>query len=174
MGRYLAQALLHSMVAALAVEALAMMWREETPARRIRRRLLALGAPLLPLFDLVPPRREEWFEERFALLSGRHWSELSVLGVQPWALFVGALATLGAALFIVDVADLVRDRRIQLAPHAEAKLAPLVAELSAALGLPPPPGLLAQSEGAIVLCRGGALVVSQRAVDLLDEQELRG
>lgn len=110
MGRYLGQALIDSLVAALAFEALALLWREDAPARRIRLRLLALGAPLLPLFDLLPVRRQEWFEERFALLSGRHWAELTLLGVQPYLLFIGGLSALGVALLVADV---VRFRRVR-------------------------------------------------------------
>ena len=173
MDRYLGQALVHSVVAALAVEALALMWREQAPARRIRLRLLALAAPLLPLFDLLPLRRQEWFEERFALLSGRHWAELVVAGVQPYAVFLAGASALGAALFLADLAEMIRHRRVAAAPHGDLRLAGLVDELAARLGMSAPAVLLAERVGPALFCRGRTVVVSRRALDLLDEQELR-
>jgi Zn-dependent protease with chaperone function len=141
-GRWLGQALVHAMVAAVVVEALALMWRDDEPQRRIRLRLVAVSASFLPLFDLLAPvRRQEWFEERWALLSGRHWAELTVAGVGMYSIFLALFCGLGLALFVVDLARM-----------SSSPIAP---------------------DAPYLLCRKGSVVVSARARELLDEEELR-
>lgn len=130
------------MVAAMVVETLALMWRDDEPQRRIRLRLVALSASFLPALDLIAPvRRQEWFEERWALLSGRHWAELTIAGVGTYSIFLVAFCAAGVALFVLDLIRIVRS---------------------------PPMDEMAP----VILCRRGEVVVTARARELLDAEEL--
>lgn len=183
-ARALGQAIVHALVAALVVEALLRAWRVAEPGARRRLRLLVLALPLVavPGLDLLAPlRREEWFEERWALLSGRHWAELTMGGVGMYSLFLGALSTLGIGLFLADFIPFLRHRlRSREAAHRPSVGDPRVEEamagLPAALGVPAPRLVVLPEESPVLLCRGvrrPELVISRGAIDQLDPQELR-
>src|SRR5512137_1919172 len=83
------QAIFHTLVAALVVEALVRLWGVRQPEQRTGFRLLALGWPLLvvpALFLAFPGREEEGFRDARAIFAGRHWNELAFLemGLYDW------------------------------------------------------------------------------------------
>ena len=180
-AHYLGQAIVHALVAALVVELLIRAWKVEEPAFRQRLRLLIVATPLfaLPLLELWPVRREEWFEERWALLSDRHWAELTIFGVATGSLFLGALAALGLAFFLADLVPFLRHRllrRPQQTHGADAGFADEVARLSQILGVPAPRLRVLEREQPALLCRGvraPELVISRGALLLLDPAELK-
>jgi Zn-dependent protease with chaperone function len=181
----LAQAILHALVASLLVEALVRSWRVREPGQRMSLRLLALGHPLFvfpALVILFPARGGDPFREHLALFAGRSWAELSLLGVPLLELWVGVLAALGAALFLLDAWPLLRRRRrpplvAEAADPADgARLARALPEVAARLGLATPAVLHLHRDGAILFCTGvrrPAVVISSGTLALLDDEELR-
>ena len=202
MARYLGQALIDALVAAVVVELLIRAWREAAPGARIRLRRLVLALALLavPLLDrLLPQRREEWFEERVALLTTRHWAELTVGGVGLPLLFLGALSAGGLALFLADLIPFLRQLRSgegaasrsmvasltgaaaadsgQAASPDGARVQRELARLCSQSGRAAPRLTLSDERAPILLCRGvraPEILVSRGALALLDDAELRG
>jgi Zn-dependent protease with chaperone function len=200
--RYLGQAIVDALVAAVVVELLIRAWREVVPGQRIRLRqlVLALALVAVPLLDrLLPQRREEWFEERVALLTTRHWAELTVGGVGLSALFLGALGLVGTALFLADLLPFLRALRFgrgatsvpmgvprteaspegpgrEQGPDAARVQAELL-RLCATSRCAAPRLTLSDERAPVLLCRGvrhPEIVVSRGALALLDDAELRG
>ncbi len=177
MGEYVAESLLHALVAALVVEGLLRVWRLDDPAERLRYRLLVLIAPLvLPLaFALAAPGRATGaFADTRALFALSHWSGVRLAGVQIDRVAVWLGAALGVVLFLRDLAPVVRGgRRRMQAGGGEAceTVAPEVSELAALMGLPRPPAIRCVPSGAPVLFAAGfarpALVVSTGALSRL-------
>jgi hypothetical protein len=179
-----AQAIFHTLVASLFVEALVRSWRVTEPRQRMALRLVALGYPLFvipALLSLFPFRFDEPFVDGPAILVGRRWSEVRLLGVPVFDLWLAAFATLGGLLFLMDVLPLVRGRRrprpepVPPDPAAGEALAEVPA-LARALGIPPPPVLFLDRDTPVLFCTGvrrHAIVVSRGAVKLLDRDELR-
>lgn len=179
----LAQFIVHSLVAALFVEALVRTWRVRHPAQRMALRFLALGYPLAlfpALVLLFPARLDVAFREE-ALLSGHRWHDVAFLGLDPYVLFVGGLAGLGALLFLADLGSLLsalRRGRPRDAPPDAASAAALQAAGGALRGLPggPPPVAFLDRDGAALFCAGvrhPRIYVSRGAIALLDGEELR-
>lgn len=178
----LAQGLFHSLVASLFIEALARSWAVRHPAQKMALRLLALAYPLLvfpALLLLFPQRGDEAFRAA-ALLSGRRWADLAILGLDLQRIFLFSMAGLGLLLLAIDLVALARMlRRGRPAPaqpgpaHAaalQAALAPLLrpGREPALLYLDRPlPGLFCAG------VRRPALYVTRGALDLLDPGELR-
>src|SRR5512139_573541 len=142
-----AQAIFHTLVASLFVEALVRSWRVSEPRQRMALRLVALGYPLVvvpSLLSLFPFRLEEPFHDGLAILVARRWSEVRLLGVGLFEAWLAAFSALGALLFLMDLLPLVRGRRKPRPEPAEpdaasaAALAELPA-LAAALGVRTPP-----------------------------------
>jgi branched-subunit amino acid ABC-type transport system permease component len=109
----LAQAIFHTLVASLLVEALVRSWRVTHPGQRMALRLTALGYPLVlfpALLLLFPDRAGEAFQERWALFVGRRWGDLRFLGADLFSIWLAIFAGLGALLFLMDLAPLVRTR----------------------------------------------------------------
>jgi Zn-dependent protease with chaperone function len=179
-----AQAIFHTLVASLFMEALVRSWRVAEPLQRMALRLVALGYPLVvipALLSLFPFRLEEPFHDGTALLVARRWSEVRLAGLPLFDLWLGGFATVGALLFVMDVLPLLRGRRRPRPeaapgdPDAAAVAAELPA-LAAALGIAPPPIEFLARDAPVLFCTGvrrHAIVVSRGAVRLLDRDELR-
>jgi Zn-dependent protease with chaperone function len=179
-----AQAIFHTLVASLYVEALVRSWRVREPRQRMALRLLALGYPLAlfpALLLLFPVRADEAFHDGPALLVTARWAEVRVLGVDPFAWGLAALVAVGAALFTMDLLPLLlarrRPRPEPAVPDAESAAALAdVPALARALGTRPPPVVFLDRDQPILFCTGvrrHAIVVSRGAVRLLDREELR-
>jgi Zn-dependent protease with chaperone function len=181
----LAQAIFHTLVASLFVEALVRSWRVTHPGQRMALRLTALGYPLVlfpALLLLFPDRAGEAFQERWALFVGRRWEDLRFLGADLFSIWLAIFAGLGALLFLMDLLPLLRGRRRpRIAAHAvdspaaRAAAAELPA-LAAVLVVPPPPVLFLERDAPILFCTGvrrPAIVLSRGTVALLDHEELR-
>lgn len=179
-----AQAIFHTLVASLFVEALVRSWRVTEPRQRMALRLVALGYPLVvvpALLSLFPFRLDEPFHDGPALLVGERWTEVRLLGVPLFDAWLAAFAGLGAALFLMDLLPLLRGRRRpRLAPAApdprSAAALAVVPELAAALGVPAPPVEFLDRDAPVLFCTGvrrHAIVVSRGALRLLDADELR-
>jgi hypothetical protein len=179
-----AQAIFHTLVASLFLEALVRSWRVTEPRQRMALRLVALGYPLVvvPAFvGLFPFRLEEPFHDETAVLVARRWSEVHFLGVGLFDAWLAAFAGLGALLFLMDLLPLVRGRRrprpAPAAPDpASAEALAEVPALAAALGIRPPPIVFLDRDPPVLFCTGvraPAVVVSRGAIRLLDREELR-
>jgi Zn-dependent protease with chaperone function len=166
------------------VEALVRSWRVTEPRQRMALRLVALGYPLVvvpALLSLFPFRLEEPFHDGPAILVGRRWAEVRLLGVPLFDAWLTGFAVLGALLFVMDVLPLLRGRRrprpqaVPPDPGSAEALAEVPA-LAAALGVRPPPIEFLDRDAPVLFCTGirrHAIVVSRGAVRLLDPQELR-
>lgn len=184
----LAQAIFHTLVAALFVEALVRSWRVNDPGQRIALRLTALGYPLVvfpALVALFPLRAEERFREGLALFSGRRWQDVTVLGHGLFDLFVWGLAGLGTTLLLMDLLPLLwrrgaprpQRRRVTPDPRSAAALEAALPDLAARAGLPMPEIHFVDGDGPAIFCTGvraPAIVISRGALRLLDPDELRG
>jgi Zn-dependent protease with chaperone function len=179
-----AQAILHTLVASLFVEALVRSWRVRAPRQRMALRLVGLGYPLL-VFPAVaavfPFRGGDDFRDAWALFSGRRWDDLHFLGVGLVGWWVAAFAAAGAALFLLDLVPLLAARRRPPPAPSEpdpgsASALEEVPRLAAALGIAAPPVVFLDRDQPVLFCTGvrrHAIVVSRGAVRLLDREELR-
>ena len=179
-----AQAIFHTVVASLYVEALVRSWRVREPRQRMALRLVALGYPLLlfpALVLLFPARAEDAFGDGPALLVARRWSEVRLLGVGLFEVGLAAFAALGAILFLMDLVPLLQARRrprpepARPDPKSSAALAEVPA-LAKALGIASPPVVFLDRDQPVLFCTGvrrHSVVVSRGAVRLLDAEELR-
>jgi Zn-dependent protease with chaperone function len=179
------QAIFHTLVAALVVEALVRLWKVRQPEQRTAFRLLGLGWPLLgvPLLFLAFPGREaEAFRDGRALFAGRHWDDVAFLGIGLYAWWVAAMAAAGLALFLLDLVPWIRARGaesppwVKSAPGAErAEVA--LSRAADALRMPAPPLSFVAEGPPLLFCTGTrrpAVVISRAAVDMLDDDELTG
>ena len=179
-----AQAILHTLVASLFVEALVRSWRVKAPRQRMALRLVGLAYPLVVFPTLAvafPFRLEDEFRETWALFSGSRWDDLRLLGAGLVGWWVAALAAAGLALFLLDLVPLLAARRrprlVGSPPGAEAAAALAeVPRLAALLGVAPPPVVFLDRDQPVLFCTGvrrHTIVVSRGAVRLLDQDELR-
>lgn len=179
------QAIFHTLVAALVVEALVRLWKVRQPEQRTAFRLLGLGWPLLgvPLLFLAFPAREaEAFRDGRALFAGRHWDDLAFLGIGLYGWWIAAMAGAGLALFLLDLVPWMRARGAESPPwtrnaagaeRAEAALA----KAAAALQMQAPPLSFVAEGPPLLFCTGTrhpSVVISRSAVDMLDADELTG
>jgi Zn-dependent protease with chaperone function len=181
----IAQATFHTLVASLFVEALVRSWRVVHPGQRIALRLTALGYPLVAfpaLLALFPVRRDEGFRDDVALLAGRRWNDVQLLGIGLFDVFVVALVLLGASLVLMDLVPFVRRLRRQRLPTAPLDAAsaaivePPLRDVVARAGLRPPQVRFVDREAAFLFCTGvlhPTIVISRGALRLLDPAELR-
>ena len=178
------QAIFHTIVAALAVEALVRLWAVREPGQRLALRALVLAWPLLGLPLLAafaPGRSDEAFRDGPALFAGRRWDELQLAGVGLFHWWVGLHAGLGLALFLMDFLPLVIRRRRLPRPDPPASpegraVAAALEEVAGRMGLPVPPLVFLEGAGPVLFCAGAwrpALVTSRAAAALLDPKELR-
>jgi Zn-dependent protease with chaperone function len=179
-----AQAIFHTLVASLFVEALVRSWRVSEPRQRMALRLVALGYPLVvvpALQSLFPFRLEEPFHDGPALFVSRRWAEVRVLGVGLFDAWLALFAALGTLLFLMDLLPLLRGLRkprpvpAEPDPASAAALAEVPA-LATALGVRAPPLVFLDKDAPVLFCTGvrrHTIVVSRGAVRLLDAEELR-
>jgi Zn-dependent protease with chaperone function len=177
-----AQAIFHSFIAALTVEALLRLWGVDDGPTRYAFRLLSLLLPLvaIPLFHLLAPERtSELFREQLALFAGRRWADVRLFGVDLYRAWLVVFAGLGVLLFLRDLVPVLRD--LGGRPRAEARVAPdlrvsrLVLELAAKIGVVPPPVVMVDRRTPVLLCSGALaprLVVSAATLEHLDDEEL--
>jgi Zn-dependent protease with chaperone function len=180
-----AQAIFHALAAALFVEALVRSWGVREPRQRMALRAVALAYPvaLFPaLLAAFPFRGGEEFGDAWALLSGRRWGDLRLLGVPLLHWWVGAFAAAGTALFLLDLVPLLLARRrpapVATPPGREsaAALAEELPRLAAAFRLKVPPVVFLDRDAPVLFCTGvrrHAIVISRGALRLLDRDELR-
>lgn len=180
-----AQAIFHTLVASLFVEALVRGWRVVEPRQRMALRSLALGYPLVlfPLLVLAfPERGGDEFLDAWALFAGRRWDEVRFLGAGLLHWWLGAFAAAGTALFLLDLLPLLASRRrprpVSVEPDAESASAigEELPRLAASLGIRAPPVIFLDRDQPVLFCTGvrrHAIVVSRGAVRLLDREELR-
>ena len=179
----IAQAILHTLVASLVVEALVRTWRVREPGQRIALRLVALGYPLLlfPLLVALPVRADDAFRDGVALFDGRRWDSVTVGGVGLFGVWLVAFAGAGVVLFAMDLLPLLtrrRPRRLGAAPDADSARAldDALPPLAAALGVKRPPVVFLPLDAPVLFCTGfrrSSIVVSRGALRLLDPAELR-
>jgi Zn-dependent protease with chaperone function len=181
----LSQAIFHTLVASLFVEALVRSWRVRDPGQRIALRLTALGYPLVlfpALVLLFPLRADEGFRQGLALFAGRRWADLRLLGVDLFSLFTFGLAAAGAALLAMDLVPFLLRRRspgpapAPPDPASAAALDAALPPLAARLGLATPPVVFLDRDAPVLFCTGvrrPGIVVSRGALRLLDAGELR-
>lgn len=180
----LAQAILHTLVASIVIEALVRSWRVAEPGQRMVLRALALVHPLLVLpayFALFPVRREEAFRAGVALYQGSAWGSVRLLGVGLDVAALALFAALGLALFLMDLVPLLRGgRRPRPAPDpidpaSAAALEAALGPVAARAGLAPAVIFLARDAPVLFVTgvRAPALVVSRGTIRLLDAEELR-
>jgi len=180
------QSILHTLVAALVIEALVRLWRVRQPEQRTGFRLLALAWPLLvvpALFFGFPERSDEAFQDARALFAARRWDELTLLGAGLDAWWLAGMVLLGVALFLMDLVPLLRSRAplpppfpLEAAAGAPARAREALAEAALALSLRAPPLAFVPEGPPLFYCTGArrpTVVVSRQAVDLLDPAELR-
>jgi Zn-dependent protease with chaperone function len=179
------QAIFHTLVAALVIEALVRLWGVREPQQRTGFRLLALAWPMLAvpaLFLLFPDREGEAFRDARSLFAGRHWNDLSFLGLGLYAWWIAGMAAMGLALFLLDLVPWLRARSAEpppwLARSAEGERAgEALGRAAASLGMPPPPLVFVPDGPPVLYCTGTrhpSVVISRAAVDLLDSAELTG
>ncbi len=180
----LAQAIFHTLVASLFVEALVRSWRVREPLQRMALRLVGLGYPLVlfpALVVLFPGRAEEEFREG-ALFAGRHWDEVRVLGVSLFSGWLATFAALGTTLFLLDLLPLVaalrrpRPAASEPDPESAAALGEELPRVAAGLRVRAPPLVFLDRDAPVLFCTGvrrHAVVISRGAVRLLDREELR-
>jgi Zn-dependent protease with chaperone function len=178
---FVGQAILQTLVAGLVVEALLRVWRIAEPGARLAFRLLVLLVPfvVLPaLLLLAPWRASDVFTEQHALFFGGHWAAVRLAGVGLDRLGEGALAVLGAALYLVDLIPFLADRASLGEGHrlleSPRPLEEQVRQIAEAMRVRPPRAIVADWPFPLLFCSGlrPALVVSRATLDALDEDEL--
>lgn len=180
---FVAQSMLHALVAGLMVEALLLAWRVENGAWRLRFRLLALAEPILvlPLFFLVAWRGDASFIAGAALFATERWNLLQIGGVPFGSIVLLGAAAAGAGLFLRDAAPPLLDL-LRTAPGRDWTPAPVPAGLIAlvqshaqALGIASPDVRVLRLRTPVLLCEQAsrpALVVSTGTLDRLDPDAL--
>ena len=177
------QAIFHTLVAALVVEALVRLWGVRHPEQRTGFRLLALGWPLLvvpALFLVFPGREEESFRDARAIFAGRHWDDLAFLGTGLYGWWIGCMSAAGLGLFLLDLVPWMRARNVRPPPWipgapGSRPAEEALARAAAALGMEPPELAWVEGGPPMLFCTGTRrprVVISSSAVDLLDRDEL--
>lgn len=183
---FLAQSILHGLLAAVFVETLLGRWRIEDAVWRLRFRLVALALPVAasPLLVLALPFREgASFAVGWALFAGERWNQIRVCGTGLGDLVLLCSAGLGSALFLRDalppLLDGLRGSRAlpdEVRWHGSvAALRPVVEAQARALGIAVPGIRVVQASTPILLCEGfrrSVVVVSPVTLDRLRGAEL--
>jgi Zn-dependent protease with chaperone function len=175
---FVAQSMLHALVAGLVVEAFLAAWRVDDGAWRLRFRLLALAEPVLvlPLLFLVPGRLDPSFAATWAVFASDRWNALAAGGTAVGPLVLVLTAGLGAALFLRDAAPPLLDHlrggrdRAGLAAPVPPAIEASVAAHARSLGVRPPIVRFLRLRTPVLLCEDATsptLVVSTGAVNRL-------
>jgi len=186
-GRYMIQAISHSLIVAMVVEALIRVWQIRKPSLRLQFRLLIVAFPVLvlPFYQLAYPQRgSEGFRESLALFDGDKWLTLhlgSRISLGDLAILFMALVT---TVFIVqEVIPLARRGFYRKKSHRLLKgiespqLEAALVEVAGTMGCPVPPVFLLDSQEPIIHITGLArpfLILSRPLIDMLDFDELKG
>jgi Zn-dependent protease with chaperone function len=182
---FLAQSILHALIAMLVIEGLLRAWRIEDAAWRLRLRVLPLALPIvaLPLlFLLAPWRMSPWFAARWALFASERWNVLRVGATGLGDLTLLLAAGLGSWLFLRDAAPPILEL-VRRTPRASAgpwssvpdTLEAHVWTLAKRLGIEPPAIRIVRLASPVLLCAGSRhplLVVSTGTLARLDGAEL--
>jgi Zn-dependent protease with chaperone function len=179
------QAIFHTLVAALVIEALVRLWGVREPQQRSGFRLLALAWPLLvvpALFLVFPVREGETFRDARSIFAGRHWDDLGFLGTGLYGWWIAGMAVMGLALFLMDLVPWLRARSVEPPPWVARtpegeRAEKALAGAAASLGMAPPPLVFLLEGQPVLYCTGTrhpSIVISRSAVDLLDPSELEG
>jgi Zn-dependent protease with chaperone function len=180
-----AQAIFHTLVASLFMEALVRSWRVREPIQRMALRLVALGYPLVlfpALVLLFPGRADEAFRDGPALLVAHRWAEVHLLGASLFGWWLAIFGGIGTALFLMDLVPLLRSRRrprpvpCEPDPESAAALGDALPALARKLRVVAPPLVFLDRDAPVLFCTGvrrHSIVVSRGAVRLLDREELR-
>jgi Zn-dependent protease with chaperone function len=178
----LTQAIFHTLVASLFIEALVKGWQVAEPRQRIALRLLALGYPLVLFPGLVVlgvERADESFRDSSAIFSADAWGDLRFLGIGLNAWWLGGFAAAGTALFLLDFLPLFRRRGRPAPGNADdavvGRLDAALFPVASRIGVRPPPIRFVESDVPMLFCTGvrrQEIVVSRGALSLLDDEEL--
>lgn len=185
-GEYALQSILHSLIAAIVIEALLHVWGERRPEVRLRFLLLVLIVSVLsfPLFQWIDPERSTFrFRSDAALFDSAAWLHLRLWGgVLLWHVALLALATASLLFLIQDAGPIVfpyfhRNVRKELyVSGAEPALDAALASLKRKVPEPPPifilqgPAPLLYTDGI----RKGVINISRPLIEWLDAEELEG
>lgn len=174
--------LLHGLIAALVVEALVRAWGVRSPSERLRLRALGVAIPLVsvPLFEIAAPfRQEAAFRAGWALFDSTGWASLTAGGIGLDVVAGIALAASGLALYLRDAVPFAMDRTARAEERssravADPKVASLVEEAAARLGVEPPEARASAATVPLLFCSGlrPVLVVSRPAIEALERDEL--
>jgi hypothetical protein len=177
----LTQAIFHTLVASLFVEALVRGWQVREPRQRIALRLVALGYPLVLFPALVllgGDRADDTFRDAVAIFSARDWGDLRFLGAGLDAWWLALLAAAGTALFLMDFLPLFRRKGRPATSVADAetvrRLDAALFPVAARLGVRPPPIRFVDGDVPLLFGTGvrrQEIVVSRGALALLDDEE---
>jgi Zn-dependent protease with chaperone function len=183
---YAGQAILHTTIAALVLEALLRLWRVQDPGERLRLRWVVLLSPLLTAAYLVlaPARSTDGFGVRWALFAGDRWNALHVGPLGAATAVTWLLAVLGVALYLRDAIPFLADRTGRQAPDEVLPEGhPAVQRLREHLGQADAPAAphpvdvrVVALDTPVLLCSGvdrPCVIASTAALDLLTDTELR-
>ena len=182
MARFVAESILHGLVATLAIRAILGIGRIREPQARLRFWLLAMALPVWfsPLVvGLAPVRLGDSFRDQWSLLSGTHFLVFRWRGIEAGTVVVLVLAAAGLLLCLRDLVpfllDVARNRkqRPSVANIPEDLLRSLGTAASA-LRTPTPELRVLASPDALLSCRGWRrcrIVTSTGLLDMLAPDE---
>lgn len=185
-GAFMVQAIFHSLLAVLTVEALIKIWKINNPVSRVNFRFLIVLLPvvIIPFSQLAYPSRGSLsFRQELALFDLQRWLPVRLwLDVPLWAVLAGIIVASVGLFLAAEAVPMVR--RIRAAKKKDSPLKPgqfpplekHLKEVSQALSQPVPPVFLAEDDQPLVYisrARGQRLVISPLLIKALDEGELK-
>lgn len=161
---FLAQSILHALVAMLVTEGLLRAWRVEEARWRLRLHAMPLLVAVLlvpALFLVAPSRLQPAFAESVALFAGSRWDLLALGGVPLGRLALLLACGVGSALFLRDalppLVDLLRPARRQARGPSlpvPAGVADAVGLYARHFGIDPPHVAVIGNRRPVLLCEG--------------------
>lgn len=186
MGEYVLQSILHSLIAAVVIEALLHFWGERRPEVRLRFLLLVLLVSVLsfPLFQWLDPQRSTFrFRSDAALFDSAGWLQLRLWhGVMLWHVALPVLAIASLLFLIQDAGPIVFPyfhRNVRKTPYisgAKPALDTALANLQRKVPEVPPVFVLPVREPLLYTdgIGKGAINISCPLIESLDAEELEG